>query len=355
MTWTTSATSPAAAPSRACGSTPAPATTSSSRDFGQDYVTLGDGDDWYDGGYGSDTAYGGGGKDTMIGGSSFNVLHGGDGNDTVMSGSWIGTGSSLYGDNGNDYLQGGWANDNLLGGPGDDQLDGGRGGDLHNGGPGFDTVDYDSRTGVVAVTFNGVADDGNAAYDDGFGDDLDNVAASIEKAIGGQANDTMIAGSLPVVLAGGPGNDWLTGGPEADTLLGQDGWDVMRGGFGADTLDGGLGTDEIRYDERSARVAVRLDGLRNDGADPNSSNSSGATEEGDRDIAVERVRSGSAGDYLQGNAAVNLLVGNGGNDDIKSRDGTAGVDVVNCGDGTDRFDEDAPDSTFNCETPFTFP
>jgi hypothetical protein len=40
---------------------------------------------------------------------------------------------------------------------------------------------------------------------------------------------------------------------------------------------------------------------------------------------------------------------------VKSRDGTAVVDSVDCGLGTaDRIDADPSDAVVNCETPFTF-
>jgi Ca2+-binding RTX toxin-like protein len=324
---------------------------------GGDSVLLGAGDDWLNAGYGSDTAMGQAGKDTIIGGPSYNLLYGGTGNDTLLSGAWIGTGSSLIGQSGNDYLQGGWAADILNGGPGDDLLDGGRADDDIEGGDDFDTVDYESRTEAVNVTFNGLPDDGGATFDDSpFNTDRDNVDASVEKVIGGSASDTLTAGAGPVVFVAGNGQDTLVGSDGDDTLRGEAGSDVMRGKLGRDTLDGGPGLeDEILYDERTGSVALLLDGLRNDGADPNGNRRSSATEEGDLDIAVERATAGSGDDYLRGNTDVNRLVGNAGGDEMKSRDGTAGVDTVFCGLGGDLFDADPSDSTFGCETATPLP
>jgi Ca2+-binding RTX toxin-like protein len=324
---------------------------------GGDLVMLGLGDDWLNAGYGSDAGYGSGGQDTMIGGPGTNVLRGGNGNDTLLSGAWIGTGSVLYGENGHDYLQGGWAADRLSGGAGNDYLDGGRANDDLDGGLDFDTVTYDSRVEDVSVTFNGLPDDGGATFDDSpFNADRDNVRVNVERILGGTARDFLTAGVAPVVFHGGLGNDRLTGGGGADTLLGEGGNDALRGMGGADTLDGGPGDmDEILYDERTARVTIRLDGLRNDGADPNANRISSATEEGDLDLGIERARGSSAGDYLRGNAGVNRLLGLFGNDDVQSRDGTTAVDIVNCGPGTDRYDKDPSDSAIQCETPTLLP
>jgi hypothetical protein len=41
------------------------------------------------------------------------------------------------------------------------------------GGPGFDQVDYSQRTGAVTVTFDGVANDGNANEKDNARPDID--------------------------------------------------------------------------------------------------------------------------------------------------------------------------------------
>jgi serralysin len=60
--------------------------------------------------------------------------------------------------------------------------------------------------------------------------------ATIENAIGGGGNDTLIAGDGGCALYGGGGNDALTGGAGNDKLIGGTGVDTMTGGGGADTF-----------------------------------------------------------------------------------------------------------------------
>ncbi|QWG25109.1 M10 family metallopeptidase C-terminal domain-containing protein [Bradyrhizobium sediminis] len=62
--------------------------------------------------------------------------------------------------------------------------------------------------------------------------------ATIENAIGGSGNDTLIANDLGCTLTGGAGNDTLLGGAGADLLI---------GGIGVDTLTGGGGVDAFVF------------------------------------------------------------------------------------------------------------
>ncbi|MBR1244217.1 M10 family metallopeptidase C-terminal domain-containing protein [Bradyrhizobium sp. AUGA SZCCT0274] len=64
---------------------------------------------------------------------------------------------------------------------------------------------------------------------------------NIENAIGGSANDTLIANDLSCTLTGGAGNDTLTGGAGNDQLAGGVGVDVMTGGGGADNFKFAVG------------------------------------------------------------------------------------------------------------------
>ncbi len=62
------------------------------------------------------------------------------------------------------------------------------------------------------------------------------LGVTIEKAIGGSGNDTMIANNAGCTLTGGVGNDTLIGGSGNDRLLGGSGVDTLTGGGGADTF-----------------------------------------------------------------------------------------------------------------------
>ncbi len=60
--------------------------------------------------------------------------------------------------------------------------------------------------------------------------------AIIEKAIGGNGNDTLIANDAGCTLSGGGGADVLAGGAGSDRLIGGFGIDSLTGGGGADTF-----------------------------------------------------------------------------------------------------------------------
>jgi hypothetical protein len=126
-------------------------------------------------------------------------------------------------------VKGGSGDDGVFGGPevdivdgqaGNDWLDGGAGADVLNGGDGIDAVDYSSRTAPVAVTLDGVANDGELGEGDNVGTDVENVT-------GGAGDDTLTGSDSDNVLSGGPGND------------------ILNGGLGADSYDGGPGNDTI--------------------------------------------------------------------------------------------------------------
>ena len=172
--------------------------------------------------------------------------------------------------------------------------------------------------------------------------------------------------SIPLVYSGGDGPDTLYGHYGPDTLYGDDGVDQLSGSLGDDWLDGGAGSDTLAggdgvdvaaYDERTEAVAVRLDGISNDGA----------TGEGDSIGAdVEAVVGGSAGDALTGDEQDNGLFGGPGadtldgragedflsagedNDTVQARDGA--IDDIDCGPGVDTATVDQSDITTACET-----
>ena len=233
------------------------------------------------------------------------TLSTGDGNDTVdVTGPVPAT---LDGGDGTDTLRGGDAADTLDGGPGPDTLDGRRG---------SDTISYADRAQPVAVRLDG-------ARNDGADSDRNGVSTAAEE----DDRDIRIENAI-----GGAGGDRLTGGAARNLLEGRDGADTLDGADAADVLDGVDGTDTLSYAARRAQVAVRLDGARNDGADPDGNGASSSTEEGDRDIAIENALGGSANDRLLGGAAVNMLDGRGGDDTL---DGAGGGDTLDGDVGVD--------------------
>ena len=192
----------------------------------------------------------------------------------------------------------------------------------------------------------------------------------------GEGNDTYTAHDTNAlaVVRGGPGNDTLEGSINADRLSGDDGDDKLDGDKGADDLRGGPGTDLLEGDLPSSHgiyadvldggegtdtvddyrfsgdptaappISVTLDGAANDGRQG----------ENDNVIAVERIKSGSAGSFT-GDDADNTfeapqvgppgtLAGNGGRDTLIAGDahgdvvdGGAGDDLVEGGFGDDRL------------------
>ena len=139
------------------------------------------------------------------------------------------------------------------------------------------------------------------------------------------------AASMPVTFVGNGGNDVLIGSNQVDVIRGGEGNDRIDGGLGGDDLDGGAGGDTADYHLRTTRLAVRLDDVRNDGADPNNDLVSDGSEEDDLLTAFEHAWTGSGPDFLRGNALLNKLTGGAGNDRIRSRDGSGLADIVNCG------------------------
>ncbi|PPS45629.1 M10 family metallopeptidase C-terminal domain-containing protein [Chroococcidiopsis sp. TS-821] len=85
---------------------------------------------------------------------------------------------------------------------------------------------------------------------------------TIENAIGGAGNDTLIGNSVANNLSGRNGNDYLFGGGGSDTLNGGAGNDVLFGFGGStefDVLTGGTGTDTFVLGDTS-NVFYRGDG-----------------------------------------------------------------------------------------------
>lgn len=85
---------------------------------------------------------------------------------------------------------------------------------------------------------------------------------TIENAIGGAGNDTLIGNNVANNLSGRNGNDYLFGGGSYDTLTGGAGKDILIGYGGStevDVLTGGTGTDTFVLGEAS-NVFYRGDG-----------------------------------------------------------------------------------------------
>jgi Ca2+-binding RTX toxin-like protein len=267
---------------------------------------------------------GGSGNDTLTGNQYWNILHGGPGNDTLNG---KGPGGTLESPE--------FANpDNLYGEAGNDVLDGGPAGsvgEVLDGGSDTDLVTYASRTDGVVIRLDG-----------GFGGE--DKITSVENAKGGEGNDAFSGSDGPNALFGnggndsmwgnggndslygGAGNDTIHGGAGNDTIAAADGDDTLDGGPGADFLSGWTGFDIVTYADYTVPVTVTIDGTANDGA----------AGEGDNVYTnVEEVIGGHGKDKLTGNSGTNFLFGGDDNDSLF---GLGGNDVLNGQAGVDTVD-----------------
>ena len=210
-----------------------------SGDDGRDTLRGSAGADTLDGGADADAVSGDGGDDVIEGAAGADALEGGPGSDRLDGGAGDdrldGVDPRSVGADGDDALAGGLGDDTLLGGPGDDTLQGGLGADRLAGGEGAaDVADYRDARSPVAVTFDGIADDGRAG-------EHDDAGADVEGFRGGGADDTVRSGAL---LTGGDGEDYLDGTAGPDRLSGGAGGDTLRSrGGGSDRVACGRGLD----------------------------------------------------------------------------------------------------------------
>ncbi|MCB9761821.1 MAG: hypothetical protein H6739_18470 [Alphaproteobacteria bacterium] len=118
---------------------------------------------------------------------------------------------SLFGESGNDTIDGGDGDDFLYGGVGVDTISGGGGDDYLEGDP--------TPYGTV----------------------------SPDVLRGGTGNDTIVGNGEDDLISGGAGDDDIWGGPGEDTICGDLGADEIHGEQDDDTLYGGLGSPDKVY------------------------------------------------------------------------------------------------------------
>lgn len=161
-------------------------------------------------------------------------------------------------------------------------------------------------------------------------------STAVNKADGGDGNDTITGGGLADwlygsggndSLKGGGGDDRLSGGIGADTVLGEAGADFIYGDDGNDSLSGGSGNDTM-----------------NGGAGNDNMNGDAGTDVlfgGDND---DIVNGGDGADFIYGDAGNDRLLG--GNDNVADTlVGGTGADTLNGGRGQDAFVFNKGDST----------
>ena len=254
-----------------------------------------------------------------------------------------GTQIRLYGEGGNDDLQGSRYGDLLDGGTGADRMTGGLGNDsyvvdnagdivVEQAGAGYDVVTssigYALGDNVEAVRLIGVAAGATVVAQ---GNDLNN-----------ELNAVWVDQSAKVSLLGGGGNDRLLGSRYDDLLDGGTGADTMRGGRGNDSYVVDSVTDLVYeqagegYDVITSSVGYRLganvEGLRLVGV---AEGASVVAQGNDLNNSLNAV-------WVDKSASISLL-GHGGDDTLLGSrfgdllDGGAGSDRLTGGGGADRF------------------
>ena len=170
----------------------------------------------------------------------------------------------------------------------------------------------------------------------GAGKDTIDLSGAGKDAFGEQGNDQLAGNGGSNMLSGGVGNDSLFGLLGTDVLFGDDGNDVLVGGEiaqgvvlpdAADTLIGGQGNDT--YFSPQGDVIVELDG---EGIDTVLSYST-VSLTGFDFVEVAQLL-GTANANVSGNAMVNALQGNDGNNILN---GLGGADVMGGGLGNDIY------------------
>jgi serralysin len=258
------------------------------------------GDNWLDGTNAADTIYGYAGSDIIFAWGGDDLVDAGEHNDSVWGGA------------GNDTLKGGGGSDGLCGQSDNDTLKGGGGADHLDGGTGFDTASYFySPAGVVVSLIGDTAYGGDAT-----GDELNNI----ENLIGSGHGDTLFGDNFSNELSGLDGNDNLKGFGGGDHLLGGRGDDYLDGGADADVMVGGEGNDtyivDNWWDVVTEAGGEGLDEVR-------TSVSWTLTAGADVETLRTTDDAGFSPISLTGNASGNNVFGN------------AGSNVINGGDGDD--------------------
>jgi Ca2+-binding RTX toxin-like protein len=322
-------------------------------DDGDDLLLGGDGADVIHGGNGNDRIFGGSGNDVIFGGAGNDIVFAEDGQDSVQGGAGD---DILSGGDGNDRLFGDADNDVLSGDAGDDVLDGGIGHDTLAGGAGNDALlgadgndvfvagtstvlSHDIPSADVAAANTAVSSDGNDTIHGGAGTDTYDASSArssvtinlaectatgseigtdrvfdVENATGGSGNDVLIGEQSANVLLGHAGDDDITGDAGDDQLFGGSGNDVFRAAVqtvgsddeddGDDHVDGGDGCDTYDASQASRSVDIDLHTGIAQGDDIGT----------DRLTSVENATGGTGNDKLTASNAVNILVGNHGDD-----------------------------------------
>ena len=302
-------------------------------------VDLGDGTD--------STARGGhAGGDTISGFE--NVIGSAFGDDLVaLDGAAGQTGSTLWGLDGDDELEGGLGNDTLEGGAGADEMNGGvqAGRAETAANTQVNTLSYAGsdagvRVNLAEASASGGHADGDeiATYDYTFGtgdDEQEIEVATFVNVTGSAHNDNLTGDRFANQLAGGGGDDSLRGAAGEDVLVGGPGADMLDGGEDArernnevpdpaDT-DPSDGTDMIAASEDWAAYRDAAEGIT---LNLNTGNGTGGEAMGDTLKNIELIWGSKHGDTFIASAGADVIHGDGGSDTVSYEASKHGVTVA---------------------------
>ena len=273
--------------------------------------------------------------------------------------------NSIFGNTGNNLLDGGAGADSMSGGAGNDTYFVDNAGDevIENPGQGTDavfaSVNYGLTANVENLVLQGGADlqgfgngvanaifgnSGNNLIDGGAGADamsggagndiyfVDNAGDAVIENVG-EGNDTVFS-TAHFALSANVENLVLQGGADlqgfgnglANTIFGNTGNNLIDGGAGADFMSGGAGNDTYIVDN-VGDVVIENVGQGNDTVFASVNFGFPANVE-------TLVLQGGADLQGFGNGRVNSIIGNTGNNLI---DGDAGADVMSGGAGNDIY------------------
>jgi Ca2+-binding RTX toxin-like protein len=180
----------------------------------------------------------GGGNDRITAGRRSRI-YAGSGND-IINGSNEGDsgfeifGGGLFGEEGDDTINGNGGDDTIRGGAGDDIILGGTGNDDMAGDTGNDTYQIDNLNDIISETST-------------LATEIDTVESSISYLLGANLENLTLTGTRAINGTGNSRNNVITGNAANNRLSGGGDNDRLNGGAGNDTLVGSIGADQFVF------------------------------------------------------------------------------------------------------------
>jgi Ca2+-binding RTX toxin-like protein len=339
-------------------------------------------------GFDSATSTGTAGVKLDLGASGIEQAYGSNAGD-ILTSATIPDGAAyvkIFGQGGNDTLEGSAGSDHLDGGAGDDVIAGLMGNDAIVGNSGADQLSGGTGNDRIFFDSTDPAPSGGHGFDQAIargttGVSLDLGPRGIERAFGTEEGDSLKSSGIPDgrafveihgqggsdSLSGSSGSDLLVGGEGDDKVSGWAGADQLIGGAGIDSLHGGTGDDRLSFDHADdpptggggydqaiaqGTLPVTLDlgaqGIeRAYGTEADDTFSSSVSPGGDSRVIIygqggtdtisgssgnDLLNGGTGGDHLAGGAGNDALYGGEGDDSLI---GNSGADQFQGGPGLD--------------------